>query len=74
MKRKTQEWFGGDEKAEKAKEEARKPSEPSKKSDGRKVVDTFKQRMKKASDNVSESVDRDKKILKKKLNKLSSDK
>ncbi|MDH5762996.1 MAG: hypothetical protein OEZ51_08445 [Nitrospinota bacterium] len=74
IKRKSQEWFGGDDKAAKAGEETQKPSEPSNKSDGRKAIDTIKHRMKKASDNVSESVDRDKKTLKKKLDKLSNDK
>jgi len=39
-------------------------------STGRKVIDTVKEEMKQISDNVSESIDRDKKTLKKKLDKL----
>ncbi len=39
-------------------------------SDGRKVINTIKKRMQKTSDNVSKSVDKDKKTLKKKFDKL----
>ena len=40
------------------------------KSDGPKVIDTVKKGMQQISDNVSESIDRDKKTLKKKLDTL----
>ena len=80
IKRNLDEWLGRDNSAGKAQKEARKPTEKkpqepdAKKSDGRKVIDTFKKRMNKVSDNVSESVERDKKNLKKKLDKLNDKK
>lgn len=76
IKRNLDEWLGRDNSAGKTKEEAPKPTEQkpqtpaAKKSDGRKVIDTFKKEMNKISDNVSESIKRDKKNLKKKLDKL----
>jgi hypothetical protein len=80
IKRNLDEWLGRDNSADKDRKEAPKPTEQkpqapaTKKPDGRKVIDTFKKRMNKVSDNVSESVERDKKTLKKKLDKLSDDK
>ncbi len=80
IKRNLDEWLGRDNSADKARKEAPKPAEQkpqapaAKKSDGRKVIDTFKKRMNKVSDNVSESVERDKKTLKKKFDKLSDKK
>ena len=48
-----------------------KPQAPAtQKSDGRKAIDAVKEEMKQISDNVSDSIDRDKKTLKKKLDKL----
>ncbi len=80
IKRKTQEWWNGDNKTEKIQPETsgqteEKPQAPAtkgseQKSDGRKAIDTVKKEMNKISDNVSESVERDKKHLKKKLEKL----
>jgi len=76
IKRKTHEWLSWDNNTEKAQKEAlkqteKKPQKPAiKKSDGRKAIDTFKKEMKRISDNVSESIERDKKNLKKKLDKL----
>lgn len=79
IKRKANEWLGGEQKAQKdeknEKEVAPQTDKPSQKnsagqSDGRKVIDTVKKRMQKTSDNVSKSVDRDKKTIKKKLDKL----
>lgn len=76
LKRKANEWFGSDDKSAPAKPEtppqAEKP--PEKQSDGRKVIDKFKKRMKTASDNLSETVDRDKKTVQKKMNKLFGEK
>jgi len=80
LKRDFDEWLGRDNSAGKAQKEVRKPTEQKpkepavKKSDGRKAIDTFKKRMNKVSDNVSESVERDKKNLKKKLDKLNDKK
>ena len=72
LKRKTHEWLDWDNNADKAKKEVQKQTEkkPEKQSDGRKAIDKFKKRMKKASDNVSRSVDKDKKTVGKKLDKL----
>ncbi len=76
IKRKANEWLGREQNAskdEKAVEpQTDKPSQinPAGQSDGRKVIDTVKKRMQKTSDNVSKSVDRDKKTIKKKLDKL----
>ena len=73
-------WLGRDNSADKAQKEDPKPVEPKpkepvvKQSDGRKAINSFKKGMKKISNNVSESVERDKKTLKKKLNKLSDKK
>ena len=67
---------GGEQKAQKDEKavepQTDKPSQinPAGQSDGRKVIDTVKKRMQKTSDNVSKSVDRDKKTIKKKLDKL----
>lgn len=80
IKRNLDEWLGRDNSADKALKEAPKPAEQkpqapaTKKSDGRKVIDTFKKEMNKISDNVSESVERDKKTLKKKFDKLNDKK
>lgn len=80
IKRNLDEWLGRDNSAGKAQKEVRKPTEQkpketaAKKSDGRKAIDTFKKRMNKVSDNVSESVERDKKTLNKKLDKLNDKK
>lgn len=80
IKRNLDEWLGRDNSADKALKEAPKPAEQKpqapaiKKSDGRKVIDTFKKEMNKISDNVSESVERDKKTLKKKFDKLNDKK
>ena len=71
IKRKTQELFDGDD-APKAKKEVEKQAPE--KSGGRKAINTFKKEMNKISDNVSESVERDKKTLKKKLDKLNNKK
>jgi hypothetical protein len=73
-------WLGRNNSADKAQKEAPKPVEPKpkelavKQSEGRKAINSFKKGMKKISNNVSESVERDKKTLKKKLNKLSDKK
>ena len=80
IKRDLDEWLGRDNSADKAKEEAPKPTEQKsqepaiKQSGGRKALNTFKKEMNKISDNVSDSVERDKKTLKKKLDKLSDKK
>ncbi len=79
IERKVNEWLGGEQKAQKdeknEKEVAPQTDKPSQKnsagqSDGRKVINTVKKRMQKTSDNISKSVDRDKKTIKKKLDKL----
>ena len=76
IKRKVNEWLGGQQKAQndgKAVEpQTDKPSQKNSagQSDGRKVIDTVKKRMQKTSDNVSKSIDRDKKTIKKKLDRL----
>ncbi len=76
IKRQTQEWLSWDNNTQKAQKKTPKQTEKNpqksatKKSDGRKAIDTFKKEMKKISDNVSESIERDKKNLKKKLDKL----
>ena len=76
IKRKANEWFGREQNAQKDEKavepQTDKPSQinPTGQSDGRKVIDTVKKRMQKTSDNVSKSVDRDKKTIKKKLDKL----
>lgn len=76
IKRKTNEWLGREQNAQKD-EKAVEPQidKPSQKnsavqSDGRKVINAIKKRMQKTSDNVSKSVDKDKKTLKKKFDKL----
>jgi len=80
LKRDLDEWLGRKKPADKAKEEAPKPAEPkpqepvAKQSGGRKAINTFKRGMNKISDNVSESVERDKKTLKKKFDKLTEKK
>ena len=80
LKRDLDEWLGRKKPADKAKEEAPKPAEPkpqepaAKQSGGRKAIDSFKQGMNKISDNVSESVERDKITLKKKFDKLTDKK
>ena len=74
LKRSLDEWLGKDSSSNKAKEKAPKPVDPPPQSDGRKAINAIKDRMQKTSDNISESVDRDKKTLKKKLQKLDSDK
>jgi len=84
LKRDLDEWLGK-KPADKAQNEAPKPAEPKpqkpaaqkpvkQQSDGRKALNTFKKEMNKISDNVSESVERDKKTLKKKFDKLNSKK
>ncbi|MCH6579311.1 MAG: hypothetical protein IH802_02980 [Nitrospinae bacterium] len=76
IKRKANEWLGREQNAQKdEKAVAPQTDKPSQKnsagqSDGRKVIDTVKKRMQKTSDNVSKSVDRDKKTIKKKFDKL----
>ena len=76
FKRKANEWFGSDDKSSEAKPEASPKAEqsPDEQSDGRKVINKFKKRMKTASDNLSETVDRDKKTVQKKMNKLFGEK
>ncbi len=83
FKRKANEWLGGNPSSPKAQKDDKKvepPTDPQSQensagqSDGRKVIDTVKKRMQKTSDNVSKSVDRDKKTITKKLNKLFGDK
>ena len=80
IKRNLDEWMGRDNSANNARKEAPKPAEQKpqapaiKKSDGRKVIDTFKKEMNKISGNVSESIERDKKTLKKKFDKLNDKK
>jgi len=76
IKRNLGEWLGRDSSADKAKEktsgqtEEKTQNPATKKSDGRKTIDTFKKEMNKISNNISESVERDKKNLKKKFDKL----
>jgi len=70
IKRDLNEWLGRDNSAGKAKEETPKQVDPPPQSDGRKVINTFKKEMNKITDNVSESIERDKKTLKKKFDKL----
>lgn len=80
IKRNIDEWLGRDRPVDKTKEEATKPAEQkpqqpvAKQSGGRKALNSFKQGMNKVSDNVSESVERDKKTLKKKFDKLTDKK
>lgn len=76
FKRKANELFGNDGKSSQAKPEASPKAEksPGEQSDGRKVINKFKKRMKTASDNLSETVDRDKKTVQKKMNKLFGEK
>jgi hypothetical protein len=74
IKRKAQEWFGEDDapKAEVEKQAEKKPQpQVAQESDGRKAINTVKKEMKRISNNVSETVERDKKTIKKKLDKLS---
>jgi len=79
IKRKANEWLGREQNAQNAQKDDKavepKTDKPSQKnsagqSDGRKVINTIKKRMQKTSDNVSKSVDKDKKTLKKKFDKL----
>ena len=86
LKRDLDEWLGRKKPADTAQNEAptkatepkpqkpatQKPSEQP--SDGRKALNTFKKEMNKISDNVSESMERDKKTLKKKFDKLTDGK
>ena len=73
VKRKTQELLNWEDAAPtKAEKEAEKRA--AEQSGGRKAINTFKKEMNTISDNVSESVERDKKTLKKKFDKLSSKK
>ena len=81
LKRDLDEWLGRKKPADTAQKEAPakvtepKPQKPAtQQSDGRKALNTFKKEMNKISDNVSESMERDKKTLKKKFDKLSSKK
>jgi hypothetical protein len=86
LKRDLDEWLGRKKPADKAKEEAPKPAEPKpqepakqkpvakQQSDGRKALNSFKKEMIKISDNISESMERDKKTLKKKFDKLTDKK
>ena len=83
LKRDLDEWLGRKKPDDNtAKNEAPKPAEPKPKpqkpskqqSDGRKALNTFKKEMNRISDNISESMERDKKTLKKKLDKLNSKK
>ena len=81
FKRDLDEWLGRKKPADTAQKEApAKPTEPKpqkpakQKSDGRKALNSFKKEMNKISDNISESVARDKETLKKKFDKLSSKK
>ena len=83
IKRKANEWFGGNPSTPKSQNDDKKvepPTDPQSQknsagqSDGRKAINTVKKRMQKASDNLSKTVDRDKKTITKKLNKLFGDK
>ena len=82
LKRDLDEWLGRKKPVDQAQNEAPKPAEPKPKpqkpskqqSDGRKALNTFKKEMNKVSDNISESMERDKKTLKKKIDKLNSKK
>lgn len=77
FKRKANELFGSDEKPSQSPpkaEPAPQDQTPQKKSDGKKMVEGFKKRMQTASDNLSETVDRDKKTVEKKMQKLFGDK
>jgi len=85
LKRDLDEWLGRKKPADKTQNEAPKPAEPKpqkpaaqkpakQQSDGRKALNKFKKEMNKISDNVSESMERDKKTLKKKFVKLSDKK
>jgi hypothetical protein len=88
LKRDLDEWLGRKKPADtvqneappKAKATEPKPQKPATQkpseqpSDGRKALNTFKKEMNKISDNVSESMERDKKTLKKKFEKLNSKK
>lgn len=77
FKRKSRTWFKSDTPTENVQKETPEPVEKkpqeettSQKSDGSKAIDKFKNEMNKISDNISESVERDKKTLKKKIDKL----
>lgn len=80
LKRNLDEWLGRDSSADKAKAEAARQAEQkpqdsaAKQSGGRKAINSFKKGMNQISDNVSESVERDKKNLKKKLDKYTNKK
>lgn len=82
LKRNLDGWLGKDNSADKAKAKAeaakqaeQKSQDPAaKQSGGRKAINSFKKGMNQISDNVSESVERDKKTLKKKIDKYSSKK
>ena len=77
LKRKSQKLFKPNPPAQDAKEQSSEPVEQepqeentSKKSDGKKALNAVQKEMKKISENISKSVERDKKTLKKKLEKL----
>lgn len=76
IKRKAQEWLNGDKEAPETQKVAPRQDEEqsqestAQKSDGRKAVDTVKKEMNKISDNISETIERDKKNLKNKFDKL----
>jgi len=83
LKRDLDEWLGRKKPTDTAQNEApKKAAEPkpqpqkpaAQQSDGRKALNKFKKEMNKVSDNISESMERDKKNLKKKFEKLSSKK
>ena len=86
LKRDLDEWLGRKKPDDTAKNEAPpkstepKPQKPAtqkfskQQSDGRKALNKFKKEMNKISDNISESMERDKKNLKKKFEQLSSKK
>ena len=78
LKRKTRALFGSDSQTETTQNESSEPTEENpegetapQKAPGRKAIDSFKKGMNKVSDNISKSVERDKKTLKKKFEKLS---
>lgn len=79
LKRDLDEWLGRKKPADTVQNEAPKkaaepkPQKPAKQqSEGRKALNTFRKEMNTISDNISESMERDKKNLKKKFDNLKS--
>lgn len=77
LKRKTRALFGSDSQTKNTQNETSRPAEKNPEEEtapqetpGRKAIDSLKKGMNKISDNISDSVERDKKTLKKKFDKL----